>query len=352
MTDPANILFFGTGSAAQCWYRCALPARALGADWVGGAGEPDAIQFYTGQAKRPIRDIRDFAAYEVVVLQLVHGRGWLRAIRDLQAAGVKVIYEIDDYVHGVAKAKSHAYAKRFDKALLADLELTMRACDAIICSTDYIASRYRALNADISVCQNGLDLGRYALTRRPERAGVTIGWAGGTGHRPALLPWLHELLGVMDARPSTRLMTVGDHGYVKPFAERFGDGRAVQIGWTPIEIYPAAMSNFDIAIAPATNSGFFRGKSDLRFLEAAALGIPVVAEPTVYPTIEHGVTGLHARTPAEAREAIAALADDVDLRTRIGSAARAYVREHRTSAAVAPQWTAVFARVTSMAQAA
>lgn len=351
MTDPANILFVGTGSAAQCWYRCALPARALGADWVGGAGEPGAIQFYTGQAQRPLRDVRDFFAYEVVVLQLVHGRGWLRAIRDLQAAGVKVVYEIDDYVHGVAKAKSHAYAHRFDKALLADLELTMRACDAIVCSTDYIASRYRGLNASISVCQNGLDVGRYALTRRP-RETVTVGWAGGTGHRPALLPWLHELLGVMDTRPDVRLMTVGDHGYVKPFAERFGAERAVQIGWTPIEIYPAAMSNFDIAIAPATNSGFFRGKSDLRFLEAAALGIPVVADPLVYPTIEDGVTGLHARTPAEARAAVEALAGDGELRSRIGDAARSYVREHRTSAAVAPQWAAVFDRLTSMAQAA
>jgi glycosyltransferase involved in cell wall biosynthesis len=351
MTDPANILFVGMASAAQCWYRCALPARALGADWVGGAGEPDAIQFYTGQARRPLRDVHDFAEYEIVVLQLAHGRAWLRAVRDLQAAGVKVLYEIDDYVHGVAKAKSHAYAKRFDKALLADLELVMRGCDAIICSTDYIAQRYRGLNADIRVCQNGLDLGRYALTHRP-RETVTIGWAGGTGHRPALLPWLHELQGFMDARPQTRFMTVGDHGYVTPFVERFGAERALQIGWTPIEIYPAAMANFDIALAPATNSGFFRGKSDLRFLEAAALGIPVVADPLLYPSIEDGVTGLHARTPAEARAAIEALVDDPALRERIGSAAREYVREHRTSTAVAPQWTAVFEHVTALAQAA
>jgi glycosyltransferase involved in cell wall biosynthesis len=351
MTDPANILFVGMGSAAQCWYRCALPARALGADWVGGAGEPDAIEFYTGQAKRRLRDIHDFGEYEIVVLQLAHGRGWLRAIRDLQAAGVKVLYEIDDYVHGVAKAKSHAYAKSFDKAMLADIELVMRGCDAIICSTDYIASRYRGLNDDIRVCQNGIDLGRYALTRRP-REMVTIGWAGGTGHRPALLPWLRELQGIMDARPQTRFMTVGDHGYVKPFVERFGAERALQIGWTPIEIYPAAMANFDIALAPATNSGFFRGKSDLRFLEAAALGIPVVADPLLYPTIEHGVTGLHASTPAEARAAITTLIDDPALRERIGSAARDYVRAHRTSAAVAPQWTAAFEHVTALAQAA
>jgi glycosyltransferase involved in cell wall biosynthesis len=351
MTDPANVLFVGMGSAAQCWYRCALPARALGADWVGGAGRPSEMRFYTGQSKRPLRSFADFASYEVVVLQFAHGRAWLSAIRELQAAGVKVLFEIDDYAHGVAKAKNHAFAKRFDKALLADLELTMRACDAIICSTRYIAGRYRGLNSAIWVCENGLDLGRYALTRRA-RETVTVGWAGGTGHRPALAPWLHELQAVMAERPHTRFMTVGDHGYTKPFAERYGAERAIEIGWTPIEIYPAAMANFDVALAPATNSGFFRGKSDLRWLEAAALGIPVVADPLLYPSIEHGVTGLHAATPREAREAIAALIDDPALRERIGSAAREHVRDHRTSAAVAPQWAAVFAAVTELAQAA
>jgi len=351
MTGSANVLFVGMGSAAQCWYRCALPARALGADWVGGGGAPCELSLYTGATSRALRGTSDFATYDVVVLQLAHGRAWMRAVRDLRAQGVKVLYEIDDYAHGVAKAKAHAYAKRFDKALLADLELVMRACDGIICSTEYIALRYRAFNANVWVCQNGLDLGRYALTREP-RETVTVGWAGGTGHRPALAPWLHELRAVMQARPHTRLMTVGDHGYAPPFADRFGTDRAIEIGFTPIEVYPAAMANFDVALAPATNSAFFRGKSDLRWLEAAALGIPVVADPVVYPLIEDGVTGLHAATPAAAREAIAALVDDAALRERIGAAARQYVREHRSSAAVAPQWTAVFAAVGALSRAA
>jgi glycosyltransferase involved in cell wall biosynthesis len=123
-------------------------------------------------------------------------------------------------------------------------------------------------------------------------------------------------------------MTVGDWGYTAPFVERFGPERAIEVGWTKsIEVYPAAMANFDIALAPATNSAFFRGKSDLRWLEASALGIPVVADPVLYPSIEHGVTGLHATSPAAAREAMLALVDDAALRARLGSAAREYVRE-------------------------
>ena len=346
----ANVLFAGIGASAPCWYRCALPARALGADWVGMRGESPVV-FYTGEAARPLRSVEDFASYDIVVLQQPRGTAWLRTIRDLQAAGVRVLFEIDDYAHGVRKAKHHAHADTFDKKLLAAMELTMRACDGIICSTDYIAGRYRSFNANTWVCQNGIDMGRYALTRRP-REMVTIGWAGGTAHRPALLPWLRELLAVMDARPATRFMSVGVPGYASPFAERFGAQRAIGLPWAPIESYPAAMASFDIALAPATNNAFFRGKSDLRWLEAGALGIPLVADPVLYPAIEDGVTGLHAATPAAARAAILALIDDADLRVRIGEAAREHVREHRTSAAVAAQWTAVFDEVREVTRAA
>ncbi|HWI06864.1 MAG TPA: glycosyltransferase [Solirubrobacteraceae bacterium] len=351
MSAHANVLFVGLDRSAQCWYRCALPARALGADWAGVAGQPPELAFRTGEARRPLNAVGDFAAYDVVVLQMPSGKEWVRTIRELQAGGTRVLFEIDDYAHGVRNARHHAAADTFDKARLAELELAMGACDGIICSTDYIAGRYRAFNSTVWVCRNGLDLGRYAVTRR-EREVVTIGWAGGTAHRPALLPWLRELLAVMDARPNTRFMSVGVGGYAAPFAERFGAARAIGLPWALIETYPAAMANFDIALAPATNSAFFRGKSDLRWLEAGALGIALVGDPVVYPDIEHGVTGLHAADPAQAREAILALVDDPSLRRRIGEAARAHVRAHRSSAAVAPQWAAALEQVRELPRAA
>jgi glycosyltransferase involved in cell wall biosynthesis len=227
----------------------------------------------------------------------------------------------------------------------------MRAADGIICSTDWIAKRYASFNSETWVCENGIDLGRYALTR-PPRETLTIGWAGGTGHRPAMVPWLRELLHVLAVRPSTRFMSVGAEDFASALAERFGSDRCIGLPWGPIETYPAAMSSFDIALAPAARTPFFRGKSDLRWLEASALGIPTVADPTLYRSIEHGVTGLHAATPQQAREAILTLADDDALRDRIGAAARAYVREHRCIQAVAPQWERALAGVRPVAQAA
>ena len=79
---------------------------------------------------------------------------WLKLIRELQDAGVTVLYEIDDYVQAARKIKSHELTEIFDADFVKEMELAMRVCDGIICSTDYIARRYRAFNdAHVGVLQ-------------------------------------------------------------------------------------------------------------------------------------------------------------------------------------------------------
>src|SRR5262249_3055531 len=136
--------------------------------------------------------------------------------------------------------------------------------------------------------------------------------------------------------------------------EEFGAERVLTLPFAPFETYPAAMTLFDIALAPAGRSNFFRGKSDLRWLEASTLATPVVADPLVYPEIEHGVTGLHASTPDEVREHLSALVTDAGLRARIGDAAHNYVREHRTIQTTSNDWAVALQAVAggSVARAA
>ncbi len=336
-----NALFVGIGQSAPCWYRCALPARALGADWIGVAGEPTALTIRTGQVTRDIGGVEDLATYDVVVLQQPRGQAWLNAIAELQRRGTRVVYEIDEDLD----------AEDVGTAALRAIEDAMRASDAVVCPTDDLAARYGALNAETWICQNGVDLGRFALTRAP-RDTVTVGWAGGAGQSPAMAPWLPEVAHVLALRPAARFMSVGADDVASELAERFGSARCIALPWGPIETYPATMTSFDIALAPAARIAAHRGRSDLRWLEASALGIPTVADPELCPAIEGGVTGLQAATPQQARDAILALADDEALRERIGSAARAHVREHRCIQAVAPQWARALAGVGETARAA
>ena len=105
------------------------------------------------------------------------------------------------------------------------------------------------------------------------------------------------------------------------------------------------MTLFDIAIAPSSENNLFRGKSDLRWLEASALGVPLVAHPETYPEIEDGVTGVHARTPGEVEAAL------LRARRRRGAArahrrpGHAYVAEHRRIEVAAERWRDVLLEV-------
>jgi len=71
------------------------------------------------------------------------------------------------------------------------------------------------------------------------------------------------------------------------------------------------------------------------------MSLPCIADPDVYPEIEHGVTGLHAATPAEAAGHLHKLAGSRELRERIGAAAREVVTRTRRIEVVAEEWRAV-----------
>jgi glycosyltransferase involved in cell wall biosynthesis len=347
---PAEIpktLFVGWGATGVAYYRCFLPALVLGAEFVTTLGEPPELELSAGFGAR-VLGVEDFYDYEVVVLQQPRGVGWLHLIRDLQAAGITVLYEIDDYVQSARKIKSHELSGLYDEKLVEGFELTMRVCDGVICSTPYLARRYRSFNERTWVCQNGIDLKRYAWPR-PPREGVTIGWAGGIGHKASLARWEPAIRSVLRARPDIRFASVG-HPFADELVPEFGPERALAIPSSRLEVYPASMTLFDIAIAPSAENNLFRGKSDLRWLEASALGVPLVAHPDVYPEIEDGVTGVHARTPAEVEAALLRLADDAALRERIGATAYAHVAEHRRAEVTAEQWRAVFSEVTAGAR--
>jgi glycosyltransferase involved in cell wall biosynthesis len=325
-------LFLARALSVAAWYRMLLPAIHLGHDWAGVAGDPPDWAVSTGNVGGELTE-EAVAGYDVVVIQARRGDAWLRLIRRLQAAGTKVLFEIDDYAHGIRRIPDHDFAGVWDKDALRALEQVMAACDGVIASTPFLAERY---GERTWVCRNGIDLPRYALTL-PHRDAPAIGWAGATGHRTALGPWLQEVAAVLRGRPGTRFVSVGQP-YADELAPAVGEDRTLSLPFGPVETYPAAMTHFDVALAPAGRSAFFQAKSDLRWLEASALGIPAIADPVVYPEIEHGVTGFHATTPDEAREALVALVDDAELRRRVGEAARAAVTATRAMERMAPQW--------------
>ena len=86
----------------------------------------------------------DLEGYDVVIVQQPAGRAWARRSAPGSRQGIVVLADIDDDLHGVRKTRDHDFADKFTRKRLEEFELAMRAADGVICSTEWLADRYRA----------------------------------------------------------------------------------------------------------------------------------------------------------------------------------------------------------------
>jgi len=313
-----DVLFVGKSKTAICWYRIALPAMYLGMDWVGAVG--GIGQTGAQRSDKPFPQSAE--DYRIIIWQQPNSPDEYKLIRHLRDKGIKVVLDVDDYLHGVRRMKDHDFrhSPAFTPKAMAKWERTMALSDGLIVSTDFIAKKYSKFNENIWVCKNGLDLGRYDLTK-PKHDKINIGWAGATGHTHAFKTMEQSLDQVLNEYDNTCVISVG-----QPFAAQWAHlppgNRHMALPFQHIEHYPNVMSLFDIALAPARDSGWYRAKSALRYYEAAAMGIPTIGSPLVYSEIEDGVTGLLAHTREEWYDALTTLVEDDDLRIAMGKNAK------------------------------
>ena len=344
----SKTLFISLGISPPAWYRCGLPSIYLGDgyDWAGYAGDPDYGVTVGGRQNNESTDFPDIEPYDVIIVQQVLGDVWNKYIKQWQSQGKKVIYEIDDFVHGIYKMKSHTNKKKFGKKKVKEYSKTMSICDAVIVSTGTLAEYYKKYNDQIYVCKNAIDTGRYDI-ELPERDWVTIGWAGGTGHDLAIDPWLGAISRIMSAYP-VGFCSIGTR--YADLMEKIHPGRCLTIPWVSLENLPYALTNIDIVIAPAHESKYHLAKSDLRWLEAGAVGLPVIADERIYTEVEDGVTGITVNADKEdiltrVEDELAVLIYDKDERKQLGDGAKSYIQDKRDIRKAALQWQQVISSV-------
>jgi glycosyltransferase involved in cell wall biosynthesis len=110
---------------------------------------------------------------------------------------------------------------------------------------------------------------------------------------------------------------------------------------------------FDIGLAPLEDTPLNRYKSDLRFLEYGAIGLPgVYSKAEAFATVENGVTGLVVdNTPEEWAEAVVRLWDDAELRYGIRERALRYVAGERLISQQSEEYLALLRSVRDLDEA-
>lgn len=199
--------------------------------------------------------------------------------------------------------------------------------NGIITSTEYLANIYKTVNKNTYVIPNGIDFEVWdSLNSKVKRTKkIRIGWAGGGSHNRDLL----ILDGVIDviSKKYSNVEFVFLGGYPDQWEDKKSAKVKLMREWHPINIYPQKLKdlNLDIAVAPLRDNEFNRAKSNLRWLEYSALGIPTVAsnvEP--FKCIKDCKDGVLVTEEDEWIDAISSLIESEQMRKTVGKSA--YIR--------------------------
>jgi glycosyltransferase involved in cell wall biosynthesis len=243
--------------------------------------------------------------------------------------GIPVVTELDDNFISVPTYNPASGWYDPGAKMRSRIIKQIRESDAIIVSTPYLKQIYSEFNSNIYVIPNCIDIGRWGkVQRKPHKGRIVIGWAGGANHIEDL-----KIIGPVINRITEKFKDVYFtflHGGLPSF-ESLNHVKLVK-KFARIDQYPEyiAQNGFDIGIAPLVDNAFNRGKSNLRWLEYSALGIPTVASDVgnFKETLKHGETGLLCYDSEDFYNSISMLIQSKELRTRIGKQARADVFEN------------------------
>lgn len=229
---------------------------------------------------------------------------------------------------------------------------TIARCDAFVAPTEPLVRMadglgWRAHLHRNSVSPAELELGRRArdaaAAARDARGGPVLGYFSGTpSHDDDFASIARALRDVLVAEPSARLLLVGPLALpteLDGLADRI-DRRAT-VAWDAL---PELVASVDVSLAPLlAERPFAAAKGEIKYLEAAAAGVPVVATATAAyrHAIHDGENGLLATTQDEWRRALGALLADAALRERLGAAAARDVARRYGEAARARELLAV-----------
>ncbi len=287
---------------------------------------------------------------DVVVMHRVVADAYtVRLIRYLKSVSSVVVYDCDDllfdenggtYLRRIGKKKCDR-SRMFRQA--------MELCDVITVSTEYLKQKAEFFHPDVRVIRNALSqlylerASRVFNEKRLKCPGdqVVIGYLSGSlSHDENFKRIEEQLLRLMTERLNVKLLIVGYLNHSEDFdtfEERFEKREFISY-----EKFADVFREIDINLVPLnTEEPFCHGKSELKYIEAGACGVPSICSPTdtYQRIIDHGVTGFIADDD-EWYYLLSDLVDNADKRHSVGEAARKHVENEYAPPVRTREWQA------------
>lgn len=283
----------------------------------------------------------DLESHDLLVLYRVPDGGWIRHLLGRAAAlGRPAVFAVDDLIVAPELADPPPLRRRSaaERRLWHDgirrYRRTLEASDALLATTGPIAAVGRELGLPTALHRQGvsaaeLALGAAARAARPAGAAARprLGYFSGTAtHDDDLGAIAAPLAAVLARHPDVELLVAGPvtlPAALVPHAERVV--RCGLVGWTEL---PDLIATCVASLAPLEwRDPFVAAKGAVKFLEAAAVSVPVIASPTdaFCDAVRDGVTGWIAADDAAWEHALDTVLAHPERAAHVGTTARADV---------------------------
>ena len=265
---------------------------------------------------------------------LFHRVAWNDSIADLvqgaERAGKFLLFDTDDLVFDAHNDPSRDKGVgKFGRGQAVSRQLrTMQACRLVMTSTDYLKERAEDFGIEAHTLRNGYSAQmlrcaeRTSLRKSCER--VVLGYASGTPTHDRDLHLIEDIL--HEALERFPQLDIHLMGYIQKPSKLRRFGKRVQrrpfVAWQDL---PQRLRDIDINLAPfCPDSQFSKGKSALKYMEAALVAVPTIASPmpAYCHVIEHGKNGLIANNAAQWRDHLHDLIENHERRIAVGQAAQ------------------------------
>jgi glycosyltransferase involved in cell wall biosynthesis len=324
------------------WYRIVNPLTKLGAEIDIGIGLTSHPHDVIKEGKRCLGALSMKEKGDIWFMKMsdnedidhIYGTN-----RDF--TGAKLVLDLDDDPNTV-DPRHPDYEKLKDRFHMWDRMI--RLADHIVVSTEEIKQSIKHQNPYVTVIPNAIDPDIWKFKKKEWKDGkIRIGWITSGSHfvdSPLLDNVMDELI--------AKYPNVEFHMAGLMMNDCYGKGWFHHKGTLGYKKFPKFYADlgWDIAIAPLKDIKFNKAKSNIKFLEASMLKIPIVAsDVTPYQCIQHGKTGYLASNPAQFKKYLELLIENEELRRKVGENAYQYVMDNWTIDKFLPMYEHLFEKL-------
>jgi glycosyltransferase involved in cell wall biosynthesis len=279
-----------------------------------------------GLAKHQIDAITQQADRVIIHRRLLEPR----EARQFAASGKPIYLDLDDAIMFDAEKRSWMSLWKRQRRLAATAEILT----GVVAGNAYLLEFFKLRGVEGIISPTSVELSDYIVKQHANTPTPTLVWIGSS----STMKYLEQTLPAIEAAAreiaGLRLLTICDR------PARPTSLQVEHVEWS-LETEAASLNRGDIGIAPIPEDRWTLGKCAFKIVQYLATGLPVIASPVGAQREMIADNGFLAESTEQWVSAIARLADDTDLRAKMGAASRAMAERSYSVRAVCDVWASV-----------